>query len=73
MGGVPSVELSFLMSTISWRGENGYNGDWDDSISKGGSAHIAEETLRTASQFLASLLPCFSFQLVGFDLNICLT
>ena len=25
MGGVPSVEQSFLMSTISWRGENGYN------------------------------------------------
>ena len=70
MGGAQNVEPSFLMSTISWRGENGYNGDYDDSISKGGSAHIAEETLRTASQFLASLLPCFSFQLVGFDQDL---
>ena len=26
MGGVPSVEQSFLMSTISWRGEH-YDGD----------------------------------------------
>ena len=30
MGGVPSVEQSFLMSTISWRGED-YDDEDDDS------------------------------------------
>ena len=98
MGGVPSVELSFLMSTISWRGEgddgdiddNGDDGDNydnvdnsdkgdnceqddngdndknydDENMFKGGSAHIAVEILRTASQFLESSLPFSFFQLV---------
>ena len=30
MGGVPSVELSFLMSTTSWRGEYYDGGDGDN-------------------------------------------
>ena len=44
MGGVPSVELSFLMSTISWRGEH-YDDDNDDNVDNGDDGDSDKDNL----------------------------